>query len=492
MMDSLTIFLLFFGALCSMLTSSIAVDTLSPNQLIRDGDTIFSSGGMFELGFFSPGNSNNRYLGIWYKNVSNGTVVWVANRDTPLNTASGLLRVTSNGILQLVSIGNNTNSTIWSSSFSSSNNGTNSVAQLLDNGNLVIREGNRIIWQSYDYPGDTYLPGMKVGMDLITGIDRKWTSWNSLDDPSPGRYVIWMDTNGFPQIFVNRSSVLHTRFGPWNGVRFSGMPSLTENPTAVNEFVINEKEIYYKIKADSAVVSRIHLNPEGDLTRMNWVNSTQSWLTILVTAPSDSCSPYGICGPYGTCNTRNFPVCSCLEGFVPKRPEEWNAGAWSSGCVPRTPLDCGNGNENGFKRHSGVKLPDTRSSWYDSSMNRGECETECRSNCSCTAYADLDIRNGGSGCLLWFDELVDIREYNETQVLYIRMASSELTSLASSGSASNKKKAMIIGVVSASVCLILVGLTLAVYVRIKKKRSYMNRQGMVDVCSFTRGVNFKH
>ncbi|KAJ0533557.1 putative non-specific serine/threonine protein kinase [Helianthus annuus] len=60
-------------------------------------------------------------------------------------------------------------------------------------------------------------------MDLITGIDRKWTSWNSLDDPSPGRYVIWMDTNGFPQIFVNRSSVLHTRFGPWNGVRFSGM-----------------------------------------------------------------------------------------------------------------------------------------------------------------------------------------------------------------------------------------------------------------------------
>ncbi|KAJ0533558.1 putative non-specific serine/threonine protein kinase [Helianthus annuus] len=150
------------------------------------------------------------------------------------------------------------------------------------------------------------------------------------------------------------------------------------------------------------------------------------------------------------------------------------------GCVPRTPLDCGNGNENGFKRHSGVKLPDTRSSWYDSSMNRGECETECRSNCSCTAYADLDIRNGGSGCLLWFDELVDIREYNETQVLYIRMASSELTSKHPLSCIQwlcfQQKESHDYRVVSASVCLILVGLTLAVYVRIKKKRSYMNRQ----------------
>ncbi|KAJ0533556.1 hypothetical protein HanIR_Chr09g0409731 [Helianthus annuus] len=52
MMDSPYHIFVIFGALCSMLTSSIAVDTLSPNQLIRDGDTIFSSGGMFELGIF--------------------------------------------------------------------------------------------------------------------------------------------------------------------------------------------------------------------------------------------------------------------------------------------------------------------------------------------------------------------------------------------------------------------------------------------------------
>ncbi|XP_076935372.1 G-type lectin S-receptor-like serine/threonine-protein kinase At4g27290 isoform X3 [Bidens hawaiensis] len=478
-MKGLTILLLFSGALCSILTTSIATDSLSPNELIRDGDTIVSSGGMFELGFFSPGNSKNRYLGIWYKSVSNGTVVWVANRDTPLNTTSGLLKLSNNGILQLVSLGN-TNTTIWSSIFASPDNINNSIAQLLDNGNLVIRDENRTLWQSFDYPGDTYLPGMKIGKDLITGIDRQFTSWKSLDDPSPGQYVILMDTNGFPQIFQKRGSVFHTRFGPWNGVRFNGMPSLIQNPTAVNEFVINEKEIYYKIDVDSAVVSRIYINPEGGMKRMNWVDLTQDWFTFLVVAPADSCSQYGLCGPYGTCNTQNFPICSCLEGFEPKRPEEWNAGAWTSGCIPRTPFDCGNESENGFRRVSGVKFPDTRSSWYNFSMNLEDCEKECRSNCSCTAYANIDIRNGGSGCLLWFNELVDVREYNETQDLYIRMDRSELTSLATHDSASNKKKTTITAVVSTSICMLVVGLTLVMYLRIKKKRAYMKRQGMVN------------
>ncbi|KAI3747202.1 hypothetical protein L6452_09653 [Arctium lappa] len=35
------------------------------NQTIKDGDTIVSAGQTFEMGFFSPGTSNNRYVGIW-------------------------------------------------------------------------------------------------------------------------------------------------------------------------------------------------------------------------------------------------------------------------------------------------------------------------------------------------------------------------------------------------------------------------------------------
>ncbi|KAK2976703.1 hypothetical protein RJ640_013959 [Escallonia rubra] len=43
------------------------------------------------------------------------------------------------------------------------------------------------------------------------------------------------------------------------------------------------------------------------------------------------------------------------------------------------------------------------------------------------AYANLDIRGGGSGCLLWFADLIDIRDFPDGagQDVYARMASSD-------------------------------------------------------------------
>ncbi|KAL8258471.1 hypothetical protein R6Q59_030512 [Mikania micrantha] len=75
---------------------------------------------------------------------------------------------------------------IWSSNSLASGLNTNLVAQLLDTGNLVIKNETEIlIWQSFDHPGDTYLPGMKVGKNFITGRETYLTSWRSADDPSP-------------------------------------------------------------------------------------------------------------------------------------------------------------------------------------------------------------------------------------------------------------------------------------------------------------------
>ncbi|KAI7738790.1 hypothetical protein M8C21_021087 [Ambrosia artemisiifolia] len=63
-------------------------------------------------------------------------------------------------------------------------------------------------------------------------------------------------------------------------------------------------------------------------------------------------------------------------------------------------------------------------------------------NCNCTAYANLDISNGGSGCLLWFDELIDIRDYDTDHNIYIRTAASEL---AGHQSESNRRKRVVTG-----------------------------------------------
>ena len=49
-------------------------------------------------------------------------------------------------------------------------------------------------------------------------------------------------------------------------------------------------------------------------------------------------------------------------------------------------------------------------------------------NCFCTAYSYLDIQDGGSGWLLWYGDLIDIRYLADNgQDIYIRMAVSELS-----------------------------------------------------------------
>ena len=60
-------------------------------------------------------------------------------------------------------------------------------------------------------------------------------------------------------------------------------------------------------------------------------------------------------------------------------------------------------------------------------MELKEYEMLCMKNCSCTAFANLDTRDGGSGRLLWFSELIDVRNFTENgQHIYFRMAASEL------------------------------------------------------------------
>ena len=77
---------LLFILCCICLESSSAasaIDTITSSQSIKDPDYIISNGSSFKLGLFSPVNSTNRSLRIWYNNIFVFTVVWVANRDKP-------------------------------------------------------------------------------------------------------------------------------------------------------------------------------------------------------------------------------------------------------------------------------------------------------------------------------------------------------------------------------------------------------------------------
>ncbi|XP_070037595.1 G-type lectin S-receptor-like serine/threonine-protein kinase At4g27290 isoform X2 [Nicotiana tomentosiformis] len=453
---------------------STALDTISKDSPIKDGHTIVSADGYFELGFFSPGNSMNRYVGIWYKKISKAQkVVWVANRSNPLNDTSGILTVSDKGILLLM---NGTQDVIWSSNSSTSLR--DPVAQLLDTGNLVLKDGSDLnpenyAWQSFDYPGSTLLPGMKVGRNLVTGMNWTLTSWRSSDDPSPGEYMHRVDTNGYPQYFLLEGPVIKYNTGPWNGRSFTGGPNLKPNPYYTFEFVMNDKEIYFTYELlNSSLPTWVVLNPAGLIQRLLWIERTESWF-LYSTGQMDNCDRYALCGQFGKCNINDSPPCDCLRGFKPKYQQEWDAADWSNGCVRRTPLECGTSDR--FLKYSGVKLPDTRHSWFDKTIGLEECQRLCLRNCSCVAYSNLDVRNGGSGCLLWFNQLIDIREYAQLdEDLYVRMAASEIGS-----NHIGKTTKAVIAIVSTVSAIILLGfLSWSVMRRKKRKRGPEGKEEM--------------
>ncbi|XP_019250509.1 PREDICTED: G-type lectin S-receptor-like serine/threonine-protein kinase At4g27290 isoform X2 [Nicotiana attenuata] len=455
-----------------------ALDTISKDSPIKDGHTIVSADGYFELGFFSPGNSMNRYVGIWYKKISNAQkVVWVANRSNPLNDTSGILIVSEKGILLL----NGTEGIIWSTNSSTSLR--NPVAQLLDTGNLVLKDGTDLnpknyAWQSFDYPGSTLLPGMKVGRNLVTGLNWTLTSWRSSDDPSPGEYMHRVDTSGYPQYFLMEGPVIKYNTGPWNGRSFTGGPNLKPNPYYTFEFVMNDKEICYKYELiNSSLPTWVVLSPAGLIQRLLWIERTNSWF-LYSTGQMDNCDRYALCGQFGKCNINDSPPCDCLRGFKPKYQQEWDAADWSNGCVRRTPLECGTSDR--FQKYSGVKLPDTRHSWFDNTIGLEECQRLCLENCSCVAYSNLVVRNGGSGCLLWFNQLIDIREYAQLdQYLYVRMAASEISS-----NHIGKTTKAAIAIVSTVSAIILLGFISWSAMRRKKRKRGQERKDEMELPLF--------
>ncbi|PHT44253.1 G-type lectin S-receptor-like serine/threonine-protein kinase [Capsicum baccatum] len=442
------------------------VNTITTTQYIKDGDTIVSSDGTFELGFFSPGDtSTNRYVGIWYKKTSVTTPVWVANRLVPLTDKSGVLKVIQTGVVVLVNV---TNATVWSTN-SSRVSVQNPVAQLLDTGNFVVRDANdpnpeNFLWQSFDYPSDTLLAGMKLGTDLATGLERYLTSWRSNDDPAPGDYSYHCDPTGYPQNLMRKGPNVTFRAGPWNGIRWSGAPNMVNNSIISFGMVMDSREIYYEYEmVNKSVISTFVVKPYGKAMRVIWIGKVQGWVNYH-SADADDCDTYKLCGAYGTCNMLSDPFCQCLDKFEPKHPDDWKRSDWSSGCVRRHPLNC---TGDGFRMYSGVKLPDTRNSWFNETMTLDECKEFCLRNCSCTGYANLDIRNGGSGCLLWIGEMVDIRQLSASgQDIYIRMSATDIGSAGSKG-----KKTIILAIaLPLLVALILLGLGVSLILYKQKRR----------------------
>ncbi|KAM5552910.1 hypothetical protein ABKV19_025239, partial [Rosa sericea] len=151
-LGSVTLFFLF---IFSLLPSQYGAEVynITSSHSLSDGETLVSPGLIYELGFFSPKSSANKYLGLWHKSIFPRKCVWVANRDNALADTDTLasLRIGSSGSLELV---DGKQSSFWS---------TNPFT-LVDN----ETQGTRYFSFSFDkIPGDNVLAYGAISSDGI-------------------------------------------------------------------------------------------------------------------------------------------------------------------------------------------------------------------------------------------------------------------------------------------------------------------------------------
>ncbi|KAI7744509.1 hypothetical protein M8C21_006202, partial [Ambrosia artemisiifolia] len=224
-------------------------DTISANQSLSGNQTIISNGENFELGFFKPVLLNESKEAIWSTNVT----------TTSLNSVTAIL---------------------------------------LDDGNLVLRDGSKPdepVWQSFDHPVHTWLPGAKLAYDNRTKKSQLLTSWRSNEDPGVGLFSLELIPSSKEYVSKWNGSQRYWTSGAWDGRIFTLVPEMNYNYIYNFSFVSNENESYF----------------------------TYSVQTVL-------------------------PFCNCLIGFIPKSENDWNQSEFSSGCVRKTDLECGNNKEISF------------------------------------------------------------------------------------------------------------------------------------------------
>jgi hypothetical protein len=235
-----------------------------------------------------------------------------------------------------------------------------------------------------------------------------------------------------PELVLAQGSKKEFRSGPWNGLRFTGLP-VSSNEIFKPSYIYDTNELYYIYEAnDNSIITRLKLTELGAVQRLVLNKGSTEW-AVMYTLQNDRCDNYGECGANGICKINRTPICECLQGFIPKSQQEWEVLNTTSGCKRETPfkratpLDCEK--REGFLKFQNVKLPDLLDFSLNKSMSVRECEAECLKNCSCVAYAKSNMSSGGSGCLMWFGELIDMREFVDEvsdQDIHIRMPASEL------------------------------------------------------------------
>ncbi|KAF8722377.1 hypothetical protein HU200_022486 [Digitaria exilis] len=111
-----------------------------------------------------------------------------ANRATPITDPSSATFALTTGRSNLV-LSNTDGQLLWMARNLSASEISTGEATLDDTGNFILRTSEGVVlWQSFDYPTDTLLPGMNLRITHNRHALQRLVSWKDPQDPSPGSF----------------------------------------------------------------------------------------------------------------------------------------------------------------------------------------------------------------------------------------------------------------------------------------------------------------
>ncbi|KAH6769137.1 hypothetical protein C2S51_014473 [Perilla frutescens var. frutescens] len=380
-LHSTALFLIFFLLLLSVVAAQGNSSITLGSSLTPTANSNWSyPSALYAFGFF-PHNVNDYAVGVF---LSDKTVVWTANRDNNPTVPNDVvsLQLTNDGRLILQRRQGQVVDVINPSQPIAS-------ASMLDNGNFVLYDSNSsIIWQSFDHPTNTLLPGQRLppGKELFSSA--------SETDYSRGMFRLKMQLDGnLVQYPVNTPDAPpYAYYASRTNIEGKNVSLNLDNDGRL--YVLNNGNVtlqnitnggdltnasIYLMRLDVRGMFRLYslsLNPLG-----NW---TKRW-----SSTEDACIPKGFCGVNSFCvQMDNLPQCQCLPGF-----NLVQSGNYTAGCSRSfSPQDCQKIDDRLMYEIRAVD----NTVWEDNSyqdldgVTEQECRRACLDDCNCEAAFFVD------------------------------------------------------------------------------------------------------
>ncbi|KAK9080148.1 hypothetical protein SSX86_001823 [Deinandra increscens subsp. villosa] len=367
------LFLLYLFNLANV-CSSQSVLTQGSSLFVEKNDHLLSPNRLYTAGFHQIGQ-NAYCFAIWFTQPmldGKHTLVWIANRDEPVNGKRSKFSLEKTGNLVL---------TDASQRFWTSNTKSNSPLQLqlLDSGNLVVTHvhNQSYIWQSFSFPTDTILPNQPFPRDTVL------TSSRSLTNFSSGFYKLYFDNDNVIRLLYNRDGIASVYWPrpwllSWQAGRFTYNTTRFALLDSKGLFLSSDSFTFNTSDFGETLQRRLTLDVDGNLrvytlSQKRWVVSWQ--------ALSTTCAIHGVCGPNSLCtyHPETGRTCGCMHGYKAK-----NRSDSSFGCVPT--FDFNKDSEN----YDFIKLPFVEFYGFDSQWSTRssfkECMKACLDDSDCKAF----------------------------------------------------------------------------------------------------------